>query len=342
MNDRVVRVDARFAPEHAAYYLSGLRAHTGAAGLPLSRDGFPSSYSDRQPLAFVLERDGEQRRIYIAAGDEHWLDEAALAWADVYGKVNLLPSEVPTEHEHKVVPIGPSFCPKIWTAPQSARYALVTHRLGGRIAESVKAHYRRYWLLYSRRVDLSHYEPEPSDDRYVFHNAWLWKKHPEVNPPRAEFIRACRELDTVDFEGGFISRRRDDMPEYSDLTTVKYPLTEYLRNTKRSAVVFNNPAVHRCHGWKLAEFLALGKAIVSLPLAREMPAPLRHGEHIHFVDGSRAAIKEAVERLVEDRAYRERLESAARQYYLDHLTPRRVVSRLADISFSALKPVDGP
>lgn len=342
MGDELVRVDPRFAPEHAAYYLGGLLEYTGATALPLTIVGFLDSYEDSKPLAFTLRRGPAERNVYIAADDMPNIDHAALLWADVYGKVNLDSHLVPPEHRHKVVPIGPSHAVRLWNERDSFRMARLTARAGGKLV-ATREHYRRFWRQARRRVGDSHYEPGRSDDNYVFYNSWLWAKHREANPPRAAFIRACRELSpAIEFEGGFMARRRNDMPEYDDLVADRrFSLPEYLDRIKRSTVVFNNPAAHHCHGWKLAEFLRLGKAIVSVPLLRELPAPLVHGEHLHIVDGSVEAVKDAVRAIVADPAYRHRLERAARRYYLEYLAPVRVVERLATAAFGqedALRP----
>jgi hypothetical protein len=334
MTDELLRVDPRFAPEHAAYYLGGLLEYTGSQELPFSLEGFPSGYDDNKPLAFTLRRGTEHRNIYIAADDMATMDEQALEWADVYGKVNLLSELVPASQQHKVVPIGPSHAVRLWRPAQSLRIARRTARAGGRTG-GLKAHYRPFWLQTNRRVDESFYQPAPSEDGYVFYNAWLWAKHADANPPRAAFMRACRELSPlIEFEGGFIPRRRNDVPEFDDvIADRRYDLPAYLTNIKRSTLVFNNPAAHACHGWKLAEFLRLGKAIVSLPLSRELPAPLVHGRHLHIVDGSVAAIQEAVRTIVNDPGYRHQLEQAARDYYLEYLAPAQVIARLATIAF---------
>jgi glycosyltransferase involved in cell wall biosynthesis len=107
----------------------------------------------------------------------------------------------------------------------------------------------------------------------------------------------------------------------------KYPLQEYLAKIRRSAVVFNNPAVHGCHGWKLGEYLALGKAIVSMPLSRDLPAPLVHGEHLHVAEGL-GGIEDALRVLLEDHEYRRHLETNARAWYEQWLTPVRVMDRV--------------
>jgi glycosyltransferase involved in cell wall biosynthesis len=105
-------------------------------------------------------------------------------------------------------------------------------------------------------------------------------------------------------------------------------MQEYLVNIGRSAVAFNNPAVHGCLGWKLGEFLALGKAIISLPLERALPAPLEHGVHLHVVDGSPESLDDALARIRTDHVYRRGLESNARRWYDEHLAPPRVAQRL--------------
>ena len=123
-----------------------------------------------------------------------------------------------------------------------------------------------------RRTSIDAYVPRRADPDYVFFTAWPWAKHPEVNPPRVDFIEACRRAPGLTFEGGFAPRRRRDVPEVLPFsTTGRTPIGEYLDKVGRSAVAFNNPAVHGCLGWKLGEFLALGKAIISLPITPRAP-----------------------------------------------------------------------
>jgi glycosyltransferase involved in cell wall biosynthesis len=110
---------------------------------------------------------------------------------------------------------------------------------------------------------------------------------------------------------------------------------QYIRKTQSSTVVFNTPAVLRCHGWKLAEFLALGKAIISTPLERLLPAPLEMGRDIHYVDPvSVDSIRDAVERIRGDDAYRRHLEEGARQYYVKYLQPAAVIRRILSAAAS--------
>ena len=108
----------------------------------------------------------------------------------------------------------------------------------------------------------------------------------------------------------------------------RYSMSDYLDRTGRSVVVFNTPAVHGCLGWKLGEFLALGKAIVTLPIDRELPEPLVDGVHVHVVDGSAESIVDAITRLRRDNTYRLALEREAAAYYQRWLHPAVVAGRL--------------
>lgn len=89
----------------------------------------------------------------------------------------------------------------------------------------------------------------------------------------------------------------------------------WMEKTKQSILVFNTPAFWNCHGWKLGEYLALGKAIISVPLFNDMPAPLIHGENIHFVENDENKIKEAIELIINNNEYRLKLEKGALAYW---------------------------
>ena len=90
-----------------------------------------------------------------------------------------------------------------------------------------------------------------------------------------------------------------------------------------SAFVFNTPAFWDCHGWKLGEYLALGKCIISTPLSNDLPAPLVHGVHIHYVQPNEESIREAVEYILSHKEYRKTLERNAKSYWDKYGTPEQ-------------------
>ena len=111
------------------------------------------------------------------------------------------------------------------------------------------------------------------------------------------------------------------------LTDKYFPSEQYLLNTKKSAFVFNTPAAWACHGWKLGEYLAMGKAIISTPFVNEMPEKMVHGENILFVNNENE-MRDAVNLLLSENDLRVRLEKSAKEYYQKWLKPDVVINRL--------------
>jgi glycosyltransferase involved in cell wall biosynthesis len=107
----------------------------------------------------------------------------------------------------------------------------------------------------------------------------------------------------------------------------RYTLKDYIEKTKLSAFVFNTPAVLNCHGWKLGEYLAMGKAIISTPLSNEVPGELKHGKNIHVI-ANNEEMGTAINLLLRDTTYRKSLEAGARKYYLNYADPAAVIKNI--------------
>ena len=176
-------------------------------------------------------------------------------------------------------------------------------------------------------MGISDFSPQEAESNYIFHASRWWPESDSlVNSVRRRFVEVCVADPDIRFEGGF-APGKDAMALPEHLLAQRYSARDYLSRTARSALVFNAPAVHGCFGWKLPEYLALGKPIISLPLSHELPAPLVHGEHIHYVpDADSLAL--AVRELMSDKAYRDHLGKGSRDYWEHHLTPELVVRRM--------------
>jgi len=123
-----------------------------------------------------------------------------------------------------------------------------------------------------------------------------------------------------------VPRTHNDVEGFEAHTVSKrYTLKKYIHKTQESAIVFNTPAVLDCLGWKLGEFLALGKAIISTPLTRVMPAT---GKRDFYLETKEEDIGVQVRALMADKAARKRLEENAHQYYCDYLSPEKVIMNL--------------
>ncbi|MDO9254244.1 MAG: hypothetical protein Q7U54_01940, partial [Bacteroidales bacterium] len=166
---------------------------------------------------------------------------------------------------------------------------------------------------------------------YVFMIGTLWKHQNCIegtNIFRKAFIEDCR-VSKCNFEGGFFaSTVHPQFEEFKDFIFKKrYPVIKYIAKTKLSTFVFNTPAVWECHGWKLGEYLAMGKAIISMPIRNNLPEELVHGKNIHFIS-STDELKLAIDLLLKDDNYRKVLENGAKAYYINHVDPHAVIKEI--------------
>ena len=321
-----------FNANYYSYYVKGLMEKFQSAKFKFNIIDFPQFHA--HCLALIIKEDMKVRKIYISAGDGIGFSNDALDWCDVYAKVNINFEDIQPKYVNKILPIGPSFgiqyLPLLETFYESTKTYLLSKNL---LAINTREHFANYYRQWKHRLSLENYRPDDPKTGYIFFASSLWKREIENNALRANFIKACHLLRAqLVFEGGFSPR--SDMLFYKNYFIEKrYTLKEYINKTKKSFVVFNTPANQSCLGWKLGEFLALGKAIISTPLSRPMPAPLLHGKNVHFVDGSVESIIDAITYIYQNRDYRETLEKNAYQYYLDYLEPRMVVSRIIKTAF---------
>jgi glycosyltransferase involved in cell wall biosynthesis len=185
------------------------------------------------------------------------------------------------------------------------------------------------------RLPIEHYEPFGDlVENYFFFISTLWTHKncvEHTNPWRHLYMTIIRdELKEMIFEGGFFSTSYNEETEkYSSFVlNDRIPISDYLKKTRMSAAVFNTPAVHMCHGWKLAEYMALGKAIISTPIINATPAELVHGVHLHIIE-SRDEMKEAILLINNNTEYRKKLEQGAYNYYKSYLSPEACINIIA-------------
>jgi glycosyltransferase involved in cell wall biosynthesis len=285
-------------------------------------------------MAFVIIKSEKIGKYIIDFRDKTSVKESAYEWCDKYGKINFNLERTDRRFHNKIVSIPPGYAINIWGLLETSYYCvqnLILCRFSP--IESYHMHFADYYGQYTR-ASLEYYlKPIKNKQNrpFVFLIATLWPHKNCVagtNKYRKAFIEAVKAI-KIPFEGGFfVNDEHTDYEDYRDLIISKwYPNKKYIDKSKLSDIVFNTPAVHDCHGWKLGEFLTLGKAIVSMPLTHELPEKLVHGENIHFVQDT-SEIKEAVEKLISDKAYRQRLITGARSYYNKYVSPERVIERL--------------
>lgn len=317
---------------YASYYIYALRKVLGKASVWFDCTPFRDLSVESQQsrgLLFTLRQAGSPEiKYFICGNDSYRIEEEIYDWCDVYASVNANFGKTPGRA--KLVSLVPSFGVKVWGMGGTVLRALSNAVHYQRIVHDRKV--KTFIGNYKRLLDRPFYAdmaPEPSSSDYVFFCSTLWyndeynQNDRKVNARRANFIRACKGIDSIRFEGGFVPQQgRSSSELFADcLSATSYPYRTWLQKTKQSALVFNTPAFWDCHGWKLGEYLALGKAIISTPLSNDLPAPLTHGVNIHFVDDDIDSIREAITYIINHPDYKERLERGARAYWASYGTP---------------------
>lgn len=319
---------------YSSYYIYALQSVLGKGCVHFDSSPFlclSSSSLRAKGLLFTINESGQPERKYFISGEDSYrIEEEIYEWCDRYASVNA--NHLNTPNRKKLISLCPSFGVQIEGTLKTILTAIFNAIPYLRVFKdkSVKTFLGNYKRLLGRPFYTDLY-PEPSKSDYVFFCSTLWyndeynQNDKTVNARRASFIRACKEIDSITFEGGFVAQQgRSSVDLFSDcLSPTGYPYKIWLQKTKQSALVFNTPAFWNCHGWKLGEYLALGKAIVSTPLSNDLPAELTHGVNIHFVDNSIESIKDAIAYITEHQSYKLKLEKGAREYWDKYGTPEK-------------------
>ena len=283
-----------------------------------------------------------KKRIVIDFGDKHRINKNGLHWCDVYAKINIRAghtfADLSGKEVLKIEQIGPGFGINQLSTTRLGCLAISNRlkikSLVDRVAVSEKQFFGGYnWAR--KRLSLESYSDSSTyaNDDYIFHVSQYYMNQSgggEANNARLKFVQCAAKHCNVRFEGGLVSPANAvNGQDRSMYASTQYSMEEYLRNTKNSAVVFNTPAAWGCHGWKLGEYLAMGKAIISMPLVNEVPPGLVHGENIHLVEDSEN-LSEVINHILFDHDYRRHLEVNAFKYFQQCLHPEKIIRKLVE------------
>lgn len=342
-----ILIDPRGSYSYATYYIYGLEQVFGKESISYDVNPFKNlEYASRRDLNSgmpIVIRTDKDYRIFLDLEDVATIFEDRYEWCDVYGKVN--PTKEQCDTLEKLMPIGPEFGIQLHGKAYTMLLALHNYLRGRKSsARDLKEYMKIYCYSFVRRRKMDKFlEPVKEKENYIFHASTLWYNEfasTNTNLYRGEFLKACAKAG-IDIEGGlyylgeapYILKEMPDYAKYKTtykdfIYTERLPIDEYIRKTKESIFVFNTPSVCGCHGWKLGEYLCMGKAIISSTLTRELPGPgLEHGKNVHFVS-SPEEIYPAVCKLRDDDDYRRKLEENAKEYYKKYVSPESVILRI--------------
>ncbi|HVY70128.1 MAG TPA: glycosyltransferase [Verrucomicrobiae bacterium] len=153
-----------------------------------------------------------------------------------------------------------------------------------------------------------------------------WKEAEQLNRERADLIRTMRASLGSRFQGGMYFDG-PPRPEFADtLTNLPSTPQEYMRIVNQAAVGISTNGFGESFPWKLCEYLSLGKCIVTQRPAFPLPTPITPGKEAVFFDTLDDCARLCAQ-LLADPAARQKMATAAREYYANHVAPISVARR---------------
>ena len=197
-------------------------------------------------------------------------------------------------------------------------------------------HYERYKLLFLSRVwDSEHITTEHIKKHYPYFSedearceAEKWKKSlNEATRFRIELIRELKHSFPNSFVGGiedtpFAREVCPDIIANNKLTNK----AAYMKLLKKDYIGITSVGLHGSIGWKLAEYVAAGKAIITDKLCYTVPGEFIAGKN-YLECGSVIDYMNACEFLLDNVNAVHKMELANAQYYRTFLNPKMFVYR---------------
>jgi hypothetical protein len=261
----------------------------------------------------------------------------------VYAKRAFLPSPHP-EHRKKLVPLGLNY--SVYhdrtTGLELAKSIRHSHlsRLGAKL---LAISLLRIFPSIGRSQGVptvgaltAPVEPEQPARAIFAARTWVPTEVPPLPPQavvkmndfRADCIRELRKRLGERVLAGFAhsDHARERYPDCLLDAQVSSRRRDYLRNLRAYSVCVSTAGLWDSTGWKFAEYVALGRAIVSEPIRFRLPGPISAGEnYLEFTTPEQCASR--VIDLLEDEHARSSMMKMNTRYFAQYGTPEAVVAR---------------
>lgn len=313
---------------YSSFYIRGLLDFFGKYSVGFSDAHFVELRYNLHTHVFAFVCAGKKYVIDFADSNQIFYEDF-LEWADVYAKVNYNSEHIPNVYAHKIVKCGCNYGMAIyshkWMAALVAmrNWYLCHHRISFTFTQFLS----RYLMSVKRKEMVFTRNAERSN--YIFFVSTLWKGQDKCNQARINFIRACHNLQAaglVVFEGGLLPDVEQDTTGIEDvLLKERISYKEYATKVAQSCCVFNTPAYFDCHGWKLAEYIAMKKIIISTPFVNELPEAMIDKINILFCDNSVIGIESTIKSLIADDRLKVNIQKGINNYSLGYACPEKVI-----------------
>lgn len=295
----------------------------------------------------ALEFGGQ--RLYFDLHDSQELDRDALSRCDFYFKrsfaVNSSPS--PTTSP-RVLPYGLNYPVE---SSGFDKFAISRHWRFHSGLLRIREFWRHFPVGRQRSLASHRFESEPSTlPPKVLFMTRLWdpddnpNRTPEkrahfreLNELRATCVRALRRELGPNFYGGVAdtAHARKWYPDAIIQTPADASKWRYLQLVRKHPICITTNGLHDSIGWKMGEYVAMSRAIISERLANAVPGVFAAGCHYLPFDTLQECLH-AVETLVRDPQRRMSLMGACHNYYSEALRPDRLIWNALERTLPAL------
>lgn len=325
--------------EHLTQIFTGfsLLARHNLIKLRIQRDkDYQAGYAGKPLIRAILNH---KARLVFDTYDGNKLFEEDLDWCDIYFKRSFDKNEIGKKLlTTKVFPLGFNYSVYADTDNQSIQ-KLIWNLGRGFSIDNLSPYIRSNLILsyflktssgkFTSRVSRFEKFPEIVRNPLILFTARLWepagrKDEPdriEINKMRADCIRLLKNCFGSQFVGGLypspeaITRYPDIVLKMRDVK--KYNYMKYLHN---SQICVATRGLLGSNGWKIAEYIAGAKAIVSESLMYQVPGNfLPEQNYLEFVSPQECI--EKVQFLVDDSELRYKLMHNNFEYYHAYLRP---------------------
>jgi hypothetical protein len=346
------------SPLHDAHGTSSLVAGLGSFArsgrLQLTLE--PLENAGVQPHVLHLDatelKSGQVRRIAVEVFDRpDRFDLETLRDVDVYFKQTLdrqYFADVPVEFHDRIQSAGLTFSTRTSGSNSlMARSALTSFRAHAKsyglqgMSSAVKR-MTRDLLDIASRLETGQWERTAEDPLLhdVVFQTRLWKPLSEsangrrrVNGERIQVVRALREAFGGTDRIGLIHTEFAAEQAPDALLVRKVSRQDYARQLRTSLISVNTDGLDGSPGFKIAESLAAGAAIVSQPFQFELPEPLRPDVNFLPFKTADECVRQC-RRLIEDRELAERIRSENLRYYERYVRPESLVGNILERAFA--------
>jgi len=292
---------------YSSYYLLGL---TQEFKVKFKMDNNFIKFNNKPILIFKLN----DKIVVIDNDDPAGVNQELYELASIYFVTNKL-IEDDSYRQHKVKPLYPHYPVNI--------IPLYLNVFGLSLFRYLKLKdlARQIYILLKRPFYKQHKKSNKKEN-FIFFSSNIWKKEPETNQIRAEFIRFCKADDRIEFKGGFIPRSDGNNYGYdNELNSVKYSPKIFSKLSSKSKIALNNPAVCGAVSWRLAEYLNQGLFVLSFPFKIELPQNFTQDSEVYFIEQTKE-YKHVLDKILDNPGYHETVATNGKFYFDTYCTPR--------------------